>query len=63
MATYNYECQNEDCKHEWEEVHPMSQAATTTCPICLKETAKRLISLSSFVLAGGGWAKEGYSNK
>ena len=32
------------------------------CPVC-NNTAKRIISLSSFELKGGGWYKDGYGSK
>ena len=61
MPTYEYAC--EACDHQWEEIQSMKDEPIKDCPACSGDTAKRLISKSSFVLAGGGWAKEGYSNK
>lgn len=61
MPTYEYECS--DCSHNWEEDQSIKDDPIKTCPSCKKETAKRLISGSNFVLVGGGWAKEGYSTK
>jgi len=61
MPTYEYSCQS--CKHSWEQEQSMKDPAIEKCPKCKKKKAKRLISSTSFVLAGGGWAKEGYSNK
>lgn len=58
---YEYCCTNPDCKHEWEDEHSIKEAAKTICPKCKQETAKRLISKSSFILTGGGWASSGYS--
>ncbi len=59
--TYEYAC--ESCKYEWECEHSSKIEPIKICPSCKKESAKRLISKSSFVLAGGGWASEGYSTK
>ena len=56
--TYDYMC--EDCKHEWQEEQSIKDEAIKFCPNCKKETAKRLISGGTFILMGGGWAKEGY---
>jgi putative FmdB family regulatory protein len=63
MATYLYSCE----KHgEFEETHSMS-VKLEECPHCKKEgldgqPVKRLISSGgSFVLKGGGWAKDNYS--
>lgn len=61
MPTYEYICR--DCNHAWEEEQSIKDTAITTCPKCKEETAVRQISAGSFVLAGGGWAREGYSNK
>lgn len=63
MPTYEYQCQNKKCNHEWEEIQSISEEALQTCPVCKKETAKRLISNSSFILKGGGWAADKYSTK
>jgi putative FmdB family regulatory protein len=61
MPVYEYEC--ESCKNKWEQEQSIKDPAIEKCPKCKKKKAKRLISSTSFVLAGGGWAKEGYSNK
>lgn len=61
MSTYEYICQDTDCKHEWEEEQRMSDPVLTVCVLCGQETAKRLISKSSFILNGGCWAKDSYS--
>ena len=59
---YEYKC--DDCKHEWEEDQKITESAITECPNCKKQTAKRLISGGlGFQLKGGGWYKDGYSNK
>jgi len=63
MPTYLYSC--EQCNQQFEVEHKMSEELEE-CPKC-KENGlplskpKRLISATSFVLNGGGWAKEGYS--
>jgi putative FmdB family regulatory protein len=62
MPTYLYSC--EQCKQEFEEYHSMSHVLEE-CPKCKangKESPppKRLISGTSFILVGGGWASEGY---
>ena len=63
MPTYEYKCTLEKCKYEWEEILKIKDATITNCPKCKNKTAKRLISLSAFVLKGGGWSDSGYSNK
>lgn len=57
--TYEYECIA--CNHQWEAEQSIKDNPLTTCPACKQETAKRLISKSSFILAGSGWAKDNYA--
>jgi putative FmdB family regulatory protein len=61
MPVYEYECKA--CKNKWEQEQSIKDPIIKACPKCKKKEAKRLISATNFVLAGGGWAKEGYSNK
>ena len=57
---YEFKCDN--C-HITEENLPInSKKETTKCNICGRE-AKRIISKSSFILKGKGWAKDGYSKE
>ena len=63
MPTYTYFC---SVHKEFEEMHSISEKLET-CPLCEKENLEpqkvnRLISTGgTFILGGGGWAKEGYS--
>jgi putative FmdB family regulatory protein len=62
MPTYEYECPI----HQTIEVQQsISDPILEECPQCLEDgkhtPVQKLISLSSFQLSGGGWAKEGYS--
>lgn len=59
--TYEYECTK--CSHQWELQQKITEDAVKKCPNCKKKSAKRLISGSSFILKGGGWADVGYSSK
>lgn len=59
--TYEYLCTS--CNHEWDAEQSIKDDALKICPKCGKESAKRLISKSSFILNGGGWAKDNYSSK
>ena len=57
--TYEYEC--EACGHKWEEEQRISDAPLKTCPICKRETAKRLVSGGTgHVLKGARWARDKY---
>lgn len=62
MPSYSYFCHIN--KEEFEEFHSI-KTELEECPICKKKKLpnhkpKRLISLSSFILKGGGWGSEGY---
>lgn len=68
MPTYNYVCENEECKNEWELDQKMNDPKVIECPKCNELKAKRLISggTNFQLMAGGsvGWAKNNYgSNK
>ncbi len=58
MPHYEYACSI--CQYQWESEASIKAPPETLCPKCQQESAKRLISSSSFVLNGGGWAREGY---
>lgn len=63
MPSYLYSC---DKHKEFEVQQSIKDEALKECPFCKQEGVKnalppkRLISLSSFILKGGSWAKEGY---
>lgn len=60
--TYSYECQNSDCRAEWEQQQKITEAPITECPLCGSHSAKRLISgPSAFSLKGSGWYRDGYA--
>ena len=56
MPLYEYQC--EVCSNIEESIQKIN-VEEIECPIC-NNTAKRIISLSSFELKGGGWYKDGY---
>lgn len=59
MPVYEYECL--DC-HEITEIwQGLAEAQLTTCPSC-QGTVKKIISMSSFALKGGGWYADSYSS-
>ena len=58
MPTYEYVCNG---GHEFEAEQTMQEAPIERCPKC-RRLCKRLISTSSFILKGTGWAKDGYGN-
>lgn len=59
MPVYEYECLN--C-HEITEIwQGLAEAQLTTCPACHGEV-KKIISMSSFALKGGGWCADSYSS-
>jgi putative FmdB family regulatory protein len=64
MPIYEYECKK--CGHKFEGIARVADPLPT-CPkvqedgvtVCGCET-KKLISATSFILQGGGWASDGY---
>jgi putative FmdB family regulatory protein len=62
MPSYTYFCKPQ--KKEFEEFHSI-KTELQECPLCKKANLpnhkpERLISLSTFILKGGGWSSEGY---
>lgn len=45
MPTYEHQCTDKECGHEWEDIYSIVQDPPKVCPKCGKETAMRLISL------------------
>ncbi|HWL87645.1 MAG TPA: zinc ribbon domain-containing protein [Polyangiaceae bacterium] len=60
MPTYEYACSS--CNHQWEEFQRISEPASTVCPQCKQESARRQISAGNFILKGGGWYADLYSS-
>ena len=62
MPTYVYECPK--CKEKVEVVQSITNRVP---PVCCKEDCniemESVISPSTFVLKGSGWAKDGYSGR
>ena len=55
MPMYEYQC--EDCGERFDRRLAIADyEQPQSCPSCGAENAKRLVSLSSFVLRGDGWA-------
>ena len=60
MPTYKYHCFK--CEVSFEVEHGIKEDPEVKCAICeSSEHVIRLISRTSFVLKGKGWAKDGYS--
>ncbi|MCK4910061.1 MAG: zinc ribbon domain-containing protein [Thermodesulfovibrionales bacterium] len=59
MPIYEYQCTS--CGEQLEVMQKISDPRLTVCPECGGELSK-LISNTSFVLKGGGWYADGYSN-
>lgn len=56
---YEYRCAH--CSHEWEVEQRLADPVVKQCPKCLWDTAKRLISKTSFRLKGQGWSTDGFT--
>ena len=59
MPVYEYECSG--CEKVFEVQQRLSEKPLSVCPTCGGQVRK-LISMSSFQLKGGGWYSDGYSN-
>jgi putative FmdB family regulatory protein len=59
MPVYEYECQA--CNKVFEVQQKMADKPLTSCPDCEGEV-KKLMSMSSFQLKGGGWYADGYAS-
>ncbi len=59
MPIYEYQCQA--CEQIVETWQGLSEPPLTDCPDCDGDL-KKLISMSSFQLKGGGWYADGYSS-
>jgi len=57
--TYEYQCTDLACQHKWEAEQRITEPAMTVCPACGRDTARRLISQTTFILNGTGWANKG----
>ena len=60
MPIYEYECTS--CCNVFEVFQRMTEDPVTICPDC-SGSVKKLLSMSSFQLKGGGWYADGYSSK
>ena len=53
MPTYEYRCTS--CEHEFVTRQKMTDEPLTVCPHCEKETLKKIINPTGFILKGEGW--------
>ena len=58
MPVYEYECK--ECRKVFEVQQKMADKPLSSCPEC-QAPVKKLVSMSSFQLRGGGWYADGYS--
>lgn len=61
MPIYEYRCAG--CGHEFELLQRMGAEPPDACPSCNGPQVQKRISLTSFVLKGGGWYKDLYGLK
>ena len=59
MPVYEYECS--DCQSVVEIQQKISEPPLTSCPEC-QGPVKKLMSMTSFQLKGGGWYADGYGS-
>lgn len=60
MPVYEYECK--ECEKVFEVNQKMADKPLSNCPEC-QAPVKKLMSMSSFQLKGGGWYADGYATK
>lgn len=61
MPIYEYTCENPDCgQGDFEVMQRITDRPFLICDTCGKPTLKKKVSITSFALKGGGWAKDGY---
>ena len=53
MPIYEYKCSN--CSNVDDLFLKLSEAVTKNCPVCNKETFKKMLSAPAFKLNGSGW--------
>jgi len=58
MPTYNYRCTNEDCGEEIEIRQTMTDEPKTKCPVCHKETLRRVLAPVHTIFKGNGWTEK-----
>ena len=59
MPVYEYECS--ECRKVFEVQQRISDEPLTQCPEC-EGDVKKIISMTSFQLKGGGWYADGYAS-
>lgn len=59
MPLFTYECK--DCSFIFEELIRNNEEKVIQCLECKSLNVVQYIGKSSFILKGGGWAKDGYS--
>lgn len=57
MPLYEYKCQI--CEHVTERLQKTNDSPAVTCPMCGRDTLKRVMSAGVFNLKGGGFYKGG----
>ncbi|MBN1335869.1 MAG: zinc ribbon domain-containing protein [Deltaproteobacteria bacterium] len=58
MPLYEYACST--CNARFEMLQPVGAPPPDACPVCGAPDVHRLVSVTSFVLKGSGWYRDGY---
>jgi len=58
MPIYEYECSY--CNFKMKKFQKITDKPKKKCPFCKGNSLVKLISKSTFILKGEGWARDGY---
>ena len=63
MPLYEYECQDEDCKHRWETLQKNSEEPNPPCPECGGEAKRLMPRNTGLIFKGDGFYATDYKGK
>ena len=61
MPTYDYACDN--CGQEFEQSQKMTDPPLKVCPLCDKESLRRVITAPHIIFKGTGWTPKYHNTK
>jgi len=61
MPIYTFKCLR--CGHIFDQRKSMLDNSLPLCEKCFSLTTEKIINPCTFILVGGGWSNDGYSNR